>query len=230
MEYILNTAPLIKKVNKNEYFAIKEKILKNEYVSVKEQKTFLDFYVAQIRESLETQLEIDIYTDPLSYKCDLLQALMGHSLEKAGVVCYPQETQNTIHREAPGHSFLVAFFNNFEDKYLIDLSYRQFFIKENCDIERLMVIDGCIVRPPDPGFFVMQNEDLANMASTILEHGYIYLDEQTAKYYGDSFYFAKTGRDGYSDIPGKAYLNSFLHENHRYSMNTEDLEQKGFNI
>lgn len=230
MEYILNTKPIIKEVDKLRFFAIKNKIKENANLSNEEIELFLDFYVASVRETLQKGLNIDIENDPLINRCDLAQKLIGTSLEKAGVTVYPQETQETINKTVVGHSFLVAFFNDMKDAYLVDLTYRQLFIKENCDIDRLMVADDMIVRTPDPGFFVSQSEELIETASNILEKGYIKLDERAAKHYGDSFYFTKTGRDPYSNISGSAYLNAFLTYNKRYSLSDERFKETGFNL
>lgn len=230
MEFIINTKPISKNVDKIKFFQVKNKIKGNETLTKEEIELFLDFYVSEVRHALETGLNIDIENDPLENKCDLAQKLMGISLERAGVVVYPHETQETISTNVRcGHSFLTAIFNG-NEPYLIDLTYRQFFKKEECTVEKIKVIKDLIVMTPDPGFFVSQSEELTKTATSILEKGYVKLTNETAKHYGDSFYFTKTGREQYSNIPGSVYMNAFTSVSNRYSMTDQIFESKGFSI
>ena len=50
-----------------------------------------------------------------------------------------------------------------------------------------------------------------------MENGYVKLNEETAKIYGDSFYYAKTGYMDYSNISGDIYLNKLIKENYKYA-------------
>lgn len=229
MNFIMNTTPVIKSVDKMKFFSARNKLRSKEQLSKDEIEVILDFYVGECRRALEKNLNIDISTDPLINKCDLAQKLVGMALEKVGVLVYPQETHKTIHPYVPGHSFLVAIFNK-DDSYLIDLTYRQFFLKDKCNVDRLMITDDCVVLAPDPGFFASSKTEMRQTASLILEKGYVPLTNEHAKHYADSFYFAKTGRDGYSNISGEIYKNSFLKENHIYSMNEQSLKGTGFSI
>ena len=229
MTFVMNTVPVTKSVDKMKFFSARNKIKSNEQLSKDEIEVVLDFYVGECRRALEKGLGININTDPLTNRCDLAQKLIGAALEQAGVIVYPQETHKTIHPEVPGHSFLIAIFNN-DEPYLIDLTYRQFFLKENCDVERLKVYEDSIILAPHPGFFASSKKEMMATAHTILERGYVPLTDEHAKHYGDSFYFAKTGRGGYSDISGSVYKNAFLKENHVYSLTEQSLKNSGFRL
>ena len=225
MEYIINTRPVIKSVDKMKFFSARNKLLDNKVLTVEEERIILDFYVNEVRKSLSRVLNIDIYNDPLTNRCDTAQLLMGSLLENVGITVYPKETEDVISPEVINHSFLVAIINH--DAYLIDLTYRQFFIKENCDIERLKMNDDLIYDTPDPGFFASR-PPLRETVNEILKSGYVLLDENTAKHYCDSFYFAKRGRGWYNDIKGSIYLKSLLSETHEYSINEDVLISRGF--
>lgn len=69
-------------------------------------------------------------------------------------------------------------------KYLVDCTYRQFFVEKTNSLNRLgvMGISGCL-----PGCFMTMTEDRLNVASTILKKGYMPLTEQNMKNYFDGF-------------------------------------------
>ena len=225
MEYIMSSKPLIKSVDKMKFFSARNKLLEGKKLSKEESEVILDFYVSEARNAMAEVLGLDLENDPLINKCDVAQKLLGSSLEKVGVTVYPKETRSVISNECLGHSFLVVRIS--DNDYLVDITYRQFFIKENCDIDRLNMVDDLVIESPDPGYFASR-EPIRGTAKTILEKGYAPLNGTTAKHYCDTFYFSKRGRGPYSNIEGNTYLNSLLKETHDYSIDDKVLKSRGF--
>ena len=66
-------------------------------------------------------------------------------------------TQHVITNDIEGHSFVVALFNvnGIETPYLIDPTYRQFFMDDNKDY---IMYNSMILRTPSPGRFI-KDED-----------------------------------------------------------------------
>lgn len=220
MEFIIDTKPARKQIDEIKYQELNDKLISNENLTDEEKEVFLDYFVSSTRTILEEYLGIDITLDPLINRCDLAQHIIGKILEtNGGVTVYPKESQKVFVPTCTGHSFLICIIQDIP--YLIDLTYRQFFLKENCNKERLLIHDNMILRTPDPGFYMVADPYGKSYAEKIISDGYIKLSADVAKKYGDSFYFTKTGRGGYSDISGNIFLNSLLKENHEYAVSDE---------
>lgn len=69
-------------------------------------------------------------------------------------------------------------------QYLIDITYRQFFMINQNNINRIGVpyVNSC-----NPGFFMMQNEIYKKIAQHLLDFGWIEATEQNLKAYFDGF-------------------------------------------
>ncbi len=76
---------------------------------------------------------------------------------------------------------IVELENNY---FLIDLTYKQFFLKRQNILERLNVVlfSGCL-----PGVFMEMDERRKKTADELLKYGYIKLDEDKFKDYLDGF-------------------------------------------
>jgi len=225
MEFIIEAEPKYKNVDKKQFLEIDNKIKSGILLTDSERNTFLDFYVDLGRRILEEYLHVDILKDSLLNRCDLAQNIMGKLLERNEKICvYPKETQNTFYPTYRGHSFLICIIQDIP--YLIDLTYRQFFLRENCTFNNYIMQDNQVLVTPDPGFFMVHAIDGGeDIAKSIIVDGYVKLDEETAKKYGDSFYFAQTGSGEISDIPGSIYLKVLLKENHKYSVDDEKFQE-----
>lgn len=224
MEYIINAKPKYKNVDKEKILEIKSKLKSEILLTDLERSVFLDFYVDVSRKALSEYLNVDILNDPLINRCDLAQNIIGKLLEQnEGVYVFPKETQDTFYPTCTGHSFLVCIIQ--KNAYLIDLTYRQFFVKENCSVNNFIVKDDQVLKAPDPGFFMMDYIGGEDIAQSIIADGYIELNADVAKKYGDSFYFTKTGYKEICEIPSNMYLKSLLKENHKYAVDDEQFYQ-----
>lgn len=216
MEYIIQNKPIIKNANNIENLIQKLKL--NIQLTNSEKELILDYYVNKGRSILGNYLNIDISEDPLTNRCDLAEHIIGKLLEKDGITVYPKETQEIINSTCVGHSFVISIIQ--DTPYLIDLTYRQFFLKENCNKENYFIKDDKIIKTPSPGYFMLDEEGL-DISKKIIEQGYIELNNSVAKKYCDSFYYTKTGINDYSNITGSIYLKALLKENTNYAVDDE---------
>ena len=99
----------------------------------------------------------------------------------------PFEVQNILDCDVHGHSILIL--EDEEEIYLIDPSYSQFFLKENCHEDKYLINQEkqMVLLTPDPGYYYLNNPHHINIARRIMEKGFIKLNQNTAKVYFDSF-------------------------------------------
>lgn len=111
-------------------------------------------------------------------------------------------------------------------KFLLDPTFRQFCLKENCCINKFIDKNDTEHRQvaPHPGFFMMKenlkwlgqadgiSEKAEELCKTIIYKGYFHLNEENAKLYGDAFVRASE-RLEYQNYPinmtGKDYITNF---------------------
>lgn len=150
----------------------------------------------------------------------------GDCIKEAGGI----EEDNFFGSKAVRHSLSIVDIpiidnngNTAEYKYLLDPTFRQFCLKENCNIQRFeQPVKGCVA--PHPGYF-MQKENLQHLGVSqetakkteelgkfIISKGYFYLNEETAKLYGDTFVRASKRLDAQNisiNISGEEYIQNF---------------------
>lgn len=247
-KYITATTPRLKNIDTNFILECENKlhnIISNssmEGLTDIEIKALLDYVINKAREILATVFNIDIVNDPLTNKCDLMQAMVGYALEKMGADVKIIETQKTISSEVEGHSFLIVGFpsqnngNVVEKFYLVDPTYRQFFLNENCSDSKYLIKDKMILIAPHPGYYYLYNKEMMPIAEKIISDGYIELTSDSAKAYGDSFYVTHRGyknnfdQDRKTTIMGDIYTKAFLKGKSKYSISEEDLSKNGLQI
>ena len=100
-----------------------------------------------------------------------------------------------------------------EEHFLIDATYRQFFTKEKCN--KGMYYMG---KTPDPGYFVKNKV----FAKEIIKNGFIKLNEETAKEYGEPFYLSslKLGEKPNKKIN---YYDNIINSNEDYKYNKSNI-------
>lgn len=224
MEYIIDAEPKYKNVDEKKFLEIKNKIKCGIPLTELERRTFLDFYIDICRKTLGEYLHVDVLNDPLVNRCDLAQNIIGKLLEEnEDISVFPKESQNTFYPTCTGHSFLVCIIQDVP--YLIDLTYRQFFLKERCTTNNYIIKDDQVLIAPDPGFFMMNYCDGDQVAGDLIVDGYVKLDKDTAKKYGDSFYYTKTGHRDFFEMSGDMYLRILLKENHKYAVDDERFQE-----
>lgn len=115
------------------------------------------------------------------------------------------------------HYANVVKYNN--EYYLVDLTISQFFYKFKNNLDRLGVIgcDGCY-----PGVFMLLTEKGKNIVTTLLNEGYIKLDEATFKAYMDAFTISFRNGLYYEDTNDFSYTTNYSTDDYIRFLNGED--------
>lgn len=147
----------------------------------------------------------NIKENGLINKCDYATRLMTNLLDELKIDYNIMETHKLLGNDVLGHMFLIVFI---EDKsYIVDLTYLQFFIKDRCNKSMYKELDGLIYMAPDPGYYYIENKKDIDVAKSILEDGYIELNERNVKVYLDSFFKTRRGRRIDYEISASTYMN-----------------------
>lgn len=170
-------------------------------------ENILDLIVRKTRQEVEKELKIDIKKHGLTNKCDYVRNILAKNLDEEKIDYDFIETNQILGNDVVGHSFLVSYLE--KNSYIMDLTYMQFFDKDNCKKNNYQQIDGITIKAPLPGYYYITNLNDIDIAKNILENGYIKLDERSAKVYLDSFYLTRRGRRLDIDIKASTYLNAF---------------------
>lgn len=199
--YKIDQPPIMKKNDRNEVVLSlnhldqvlqNRKVGEEDGISRGEVLTLIDFVVNHTR-NIFGLLGIDVQTNSLNGFCELGQALSIMPFEHLGL----KVTKNKA-KDAFGypfnHSFGTVWFpvlengKLFEEGYLIDTTYRQFFSSVRCNEGRYYALEENVGRiaNPDPGYFVRDEV----FAKKLLEDGYVLLNRKNAYLYGEGFYLA----------------------------------------
>lgn len=215
---------IIKNIDTKYLKEIENKISSNFPVTFDEINYFLECIIYIVRSMIMEN------SDYFEYKCDLAQSIICHYFNDLNVANYPNMTINSITGYIVGHSFVVATFNVLGEKvnFLIDPTYIQFFKRENCTADRYIVVDGIIVRTPDPGYFISSKD--RDIIHEFNYNGFSVLTEEIARIYGNSFYNTKTMvRDrSIKELKASVYINSFLKGKEKLSKTREELIKEGY--
>lgn len=166
----------------------------------------LENIIHKARRIIESECKCDIKESALINKCDYATKVMTKLLEKEQIDYSWMETIDILGNDVLGHSFLTVNYDGV--KYIVDLTYLQFFTKDRCRIELFKEVDGITILAPDPGYYYIENKDKKEIALHLLEQGYVKLDEDSAKVYLDSFYLTRRGRRMDIDIKASIYMNA----------------------
>lgn len=176
---------------------IENKLINNENLSNEEIECFLKYIVESIKNIVKD--------DDFINKCDLVQGLIGRYLNKLNIPNYPCITNKCIMPNVVGHSFIVATINN--KNYIIDPTFIQFA----CVNYEELYINHLRIKSKSPFYYACKiNRDYT---SSLINNGYLELNEDTAYFYGNSFYHTLTNvKDDYKfiDIDGNTLINNFL--------------------
>lgn len=228
MEYIVDFKPIILEELDYDYLAnIEDRILNKISVTNDEVKYFLDSLCYIARNKINDNM------DNFDYKCDMFQTMFFHYFANLNCEFVPCMTLNTIVNDIVGHSFSVLkmVVEGKEKLYLIDPSYIQFFGKNRCQYENYLIDsknNNYVLLTPDPGYFIKDSDMMT--INYLLMHGFIELDENLARIYGDSFLNTKRGLKDISvleTISGKVYINAFLKGKEEIKINEDGLENLG---
>lgn len=207
--YTVNVKPKEKEIDKN--------ILKNiyadkEFYTEEEATTLLNWIV----NNTMTKIQKSSYLyDDLFGVCGQSQFISLFPLEKLGLKITKNNVADLYNgcnfRHSFGSVFIPTKVNNqiITKQYLIDCSYRQFFLLKDCTKEN---------KSPNPGYFIRKNEEMKDFSEELLQNGYIELNEKNAKKYAYGFYMSDSKESILETI------NKLEKENILENINTRQVE------
>ena len=212
--YINDTKLNVRKVSIDNLASSIER-LKNKNLKEEDISNILDWVISNLYEQLK-KISIDMNLNTLDGFCELSQLITIYPLEELGL----KVTKNTAASNFEfdkNHSFGTVTFNidGEEQVYLIDPTYKQFFIKENCTKGKLYIGESV-----SPGYYADKT-----FASDLLKKGYIKLDKEKAKMYGEPF--TKSAKKDSSFID---YYDSIVSSNEDYSYKKEQIEDLNIHV
>ena len=212
---------------------IEEKLKNSLSISNDEINYFLSYLCFKVRELLSLKKSKNILDNKFTNQCDSAQSMIYNYLNSLGVESIPVNTNEVIDSNVIGHSFIIACI--LDNYYLIDPTYNQFFELEKCLSSNKIVINGTVVKCPDPGYFVndysLENKEVI---INLLRSGFMKIDYDNLRLYGDSLYKTKTGVSdanmGSEFMFGSTYLKAFLKSKATLSLSSDELMERGLLI
>lgn len=135
-----------------------------------------------------SKLDKNIWDFNLVNYCELASEKIKELCDQIGVSCktliiYPGFDKKVKLFDGIGyHYFNIIDFGT--SKYLIDVTYSQFFNKSACNIGRIGIMD---YSTPRAGYFMMLDDKRKNISKKLLSNGYIKLSDDGFKDYMDGF-------------------------------------------
>lgn len=206
--YINKTKLDIKEINvesfKNSVNNLKNNTLKEEDIYI-----ILDWVIYNLYSQLK-KINIDMNQNSLDGFCELAQLMVIYPLEELGLKVTKNTAFSTFDYDG-NHSFGTVTFpiNDKEEVFLIDPTYKQFFLMENCTLGKKY-----LNQKVSPGYYTNKE-----FASKLLDKGYIKLTEETAKKYGEPF--LKSNGILNTNID---YYNKILSSTEEYSYKKEQVD------
>lgn len=147
-------------------------------------------------------------------------------------ICLENDIECEIKRINPGfektarlydgvkfHDFCIV--TLYGEKYLVDCTYRQFFLlQRNC----LECIGIPYMSGANPGIFMSQNEERKNVASTVLQRGWVPLTGQYVKHYFDGFALSFRNGHFYEDTKDLSFTTPYDADDYMRFLNGEDTQ------
>lgn len=155
----------------------------HEFKSEEEEK--LSYIIYNVRSKLLNNNPDDSLINMCSYSSNLVSRCAKElNLNTRRIVIYPGFTKehSLLHCGSGYHAFNIVTIN--DKKYIVDLTYRQFFLTDRSSLERIGV---CTLSNTLPGRFMTMNESRMKTASKLLKDGYIEMTDENIKNYFDGF-------------------------------------------
>ena len=202
-----------------------------EYDSDEEEK--LRYIIYNVR----SKLLIDNVNDPLVDKCSYSSNLVSRcakelDLNARRIIIYPGFTKEhyNLHYGSGYHAFNIVTIN--DKNYIVDLTYRQFFLSDRNSLERIGV---CSLSNTLPGRFMTMNESRMKTASKILKDGYVEMTDENIKNYFDGFalsyrnatYYEETDDFSFTTVYSPYDYMRFISEEDS-QLNHEGIDRLGF--
>ena len=137
---------------------------------------------------------------------ELLERIHG---EKSGIFfdeCNITDFSSILKQKAKSHDFSIATIDS--KKYIIDLSYRQFFTLTNSSVKE----DGVDIQL-NPLIFMLQTSNKRNILEQMLKYGFIEATPENLKSYAESIITAFLGKDSINqEILSRDFFEIYLNK------------------
>lgn len=137
---------------------------------------------------------------------ELLERIHG---EKAGIFfdeCNITDYSSILKQKSKSHDFSIATIDG--KKYIIDLSYRQFFTLTNSNVKE----DGVDIQL-NPLIFMLQTSNKRNILEQMLKYGFIEATPENLKNYAESIITAFLGKDSINqEILSRDFYEKYLNK------------------
>lgn len=208
-------------------------------ISLEQANLLLKWSVSNTRKQF-LSLGIDVVNNSLNGLCDLAQISSLIPFENIGLSVTKNSIENSFgssnHHVFGTVTFPISSNGTVENiTFLIDPTYRQFFTGVRCNEGRYyMSIEDNNVLGPDPGYFMDNNEKI-QFSNELINNGFIVLNDDNAKIYGDGFSYSNIPLSKFSDeslivdnTPGSYYVEKINNTSSDYFLDISDLEDYGF--
>lgn len=162
----------------------------------------------------------DSLIDKCSYGSNLvLRNARELDIESRRVVIYPGFTKehDLLHFGSGYHAFNIVTINN--KKYIVDLTYRQFFLNDRNSLERIGI---CTLFNTMPGRFMTLNDSRKKTALELLKNGYIEMTEENMKNYFDGFALSYRNATYYEETEDFSFTTMYTPYDYMRFINEED--------
>lgn len=219
--FILDAQPKNDDINIEKVAMIEQKLLSE--VTLEEAKLFLDFMVYNSRIAFNWNSSINVLDNSFRYQCAKMANLNSYLLNKLNlphkifnvgeIVCEDKKHMHQV--------LMLALPINLDGEivvknFLLDPSFRQFFIKDFCDFSAYYgEKKGNINKAaPEAGYFFCLTNEGRKLAESLIKDGYMEMTSENIKYYFDSFKFSTIEKDSYSNplILGRCYKTNTTSE------------------
>lgn len=190
----------------------------HEFNSDEEEK--IKYIIYNVRSKLLSDNINNPLIDMCSYSSNLVSRYAGQSdLNTRRVVIYPGFTKqhNLLHFGSGYHAFNIITINN--KKYIVDLTYRQFFLKDRNSLERIGV---CSLFNTMPGRFMTLNDSRMKTATKLLKDGYVEMTDENMKNYFDGFALSYRNATYYDETDDFSFTTNYSPYDYMRFINEED--------
>ena len=180
-----------------------------------------------------SKLNKNVWDFNLVNYCELASEKIKEICDQIGVSCksliiYPGFDRRSKLFDGIGyHCFNIIDFET--SKYLIDITYSQFFNKSACNIGRVGIMD---YYTPRAGYFMMLNDERMNISKELLSNGYIMLSDDVFKNYMDGFTLSFRNGLYYQKNDDYSFTTSYTSDdyfNFLYGLDSQ-VKHEGFDV
>ena len=214
VEFILESVPKNDDLDLVKIAEIEQRLLTG--VTQEEAELFLDFMVYNARMALNCLSTTNILDCSFQNQCAPMANLNRVLLEKMNLPHHQFNVGHVVTKEkASMHEVIMIALPILENNgiviknFLLDPSFIQFFIKENCDISTYYGEKKGNIRKAAPaaGYFFNLSAYGKQLAKSLIKNGYMEMTLENIKYYFDAFQLSTMEKEAYvsQDLLGKCY-------------------------